>query len=142
MDEKILTPDQVAQILQVHPFTVLKFIKQGKLRASRLGRVYRIRQSDVMKFLDEQEAAAASKSPKTTHKEAELQTVQNEAHVMPPAAQLPGDGSKQEEKLMESEVTTPEPKKESFVRSLSKKKEQLETPNNSRTDEMDHYILD
>ncbi len=52
MEEVILTPDQVSQILQVHPFTVLKFIKQGKLKASKLGRVYRIRRSDVDVFLD------------------------------------------------------------------------------------------
>ncbi len=56
MEEAILTPDQVAQILQVHPFTVLKFIKQGKLKASKLGRVYRIRRTDVDAFLDEQAA--------------------------------------------------------------------------------------
>jgi excisionase family DNA binding protein len=53
MEEKILTPEQVAQILQVHQFTVLKFIKQGKLHASKLGRVYRIRSSDVERFLDQ-----------------------------------------------------------------------------------------
>ncbi|MFC1747990.1 helix-turn-helix domain-containing protein [Pseudomonadota bacterium] len=52
MEEDILTSEQVAQILQVHPFTVLKFIKQGKLRASKLGRVYRIRRSDVDAFLE------------------------------------------------------------------------------------------
>ena len=52
--EEILTADQVAKILQVHPFTVLKFIKQGKLKASKLGRVYRIRRSDVDEFLDNQ----------------------------------------------------------------------------------------
>ena len=52
MEEVILTPEQVSQILQVHPFTVLKFIKQGKLKASKLGRVYRIRRSDVDVFLD------------------------------------------------------------------------------------------
>lgn len=54
MEDSVLTPDQVAQILQIHPFTVLKFIKQGKLKASKLGRVYRIRKSDVDLFLDEQ----------------------------------------------------------------------------------------
>jgi excisionase family DNA binding protein len=53
MQERILTPEQVAQILQVHPFTVLKFIKQGKLHASKLGRVYRIRESDLEGFLDQ-----------------------------------------------------------------------------------------
>lgn len=144
MDEKILTPDQVAQILQVHPFTVLKFIKQGKLRASKLGRVYRIRQSDVMKFLDEQEAAAASKSKKTTPKEAEKQTVEdkNQMTIEPERKTEKKKGSKNEENLLEAEETIPEPEKESFVQSVSKKQEQQSTPNQTRTDEMDHYILD
>jgi len=53
MEETILTVEQVAQILQVHPFTVLKFIKKGKLKAAKLGRVYRIRRTDVDKFLDD-----------------------------------------------------------------------------------------
>lgn len=61
MQEKILTPDQVAQILQVHPFTVLKFIKQGRLKASKLGRVYRIRESDLEGFLNQ----TASREKKT-----------------------------------------------------------------------------
>lgn len=144
MDEKILTADQVAQILQVHPFTVLKFIKLGKLRASKLGRVYRIRQSDVMKFLDEGEAAAASKS-KTAPKEADGPTNQNETE--PTTSKAPTvpkkKGSKKaDSNLMEAEDTLPTPEKESFVQSVSKKQEQQETPNHSRTDEMDHYILD
>jgi excisionase family DNA binding protein len=150
MDEKILTPDQVAQILQVHPFTVLKFIKQGKLRASRLGRVYRIRESDVNKFLDEQEAAAASKSYKTTPKEADMPNAPDENPAASPteskSSKAPKKGSKkvnEDQNLLEAEETTPEPEKESFVPSIvSKKKEQQGTPNQSRTDEMDHYILD
>ena len=63
MDE-ILTAEQVANILQVHPFTVLKFIKQGKLKASKLGRVYRIRRSDVDEFLDNQVQKAEVPKPK------------------------------------------------------------------------------
>ena len=165
MDEKILTPDQVAQILQVHPFTVLKFIKQGKLRASKLGRVYRIRESDVNRFLDDQEAATASKSKATPHKEAEKQTgldqnqlrLTNESalgQVQEPKFSKPSQGSPKKEvqiqepkgpkepNLLESEEQIPEPKKESFVQSVSKKKAEHQTPNQSKTDEMDHYILD
>lgn len=144
MDEKILTPDQVAQILQVHPFTVLKFIKQGKLRASKLGRVYRIRESDVNRFLDEQEAAAASKSSKTTHKEADRQTVRNKNQMSIDTQAKEGSNEAALEKstLMEAEEELPEPKKESYVQSVSKKQEQSETPNHLRTDELDHYILD
>lgn len=54
MDEKFFTPEQVADILQVHPYTVLKFIRQGKLKAVKLGRVYRIKQSEVENFLEAQ----------------------------------------------------------------------------------------
>lgn len=54
MEDSILTVEQVAHILQVHPFTVLKFIKQGKLNAAKLGRVYRIRRTEVESFLDQQ----------------------------------------------------------------------------------------
>lgn len=140
MDEKILTPDQVAQILQVHPFTVLKFIKQGKLRASKLGRVYRIRQSDVGKFLDEQEAAAAGKSQKTSRKDAESQTAPQKTKTS--VGNVKKGNPEQEENLLEGEETIPEPPKESFVQTVSKNQEQQQTPNQSRMDEPDHYILD
>ncbi len=61
-----MTAEQVAQILQVHPFTVLKFIKQGKLKASKLGRVYRIRKSDVDSFLDNQVERGGEKTSEKT----------------------------------------------------------------------------
>ncbi len=54
MQDRILTPDQVGEMLQLHPFTILNYIKQGKLRSARIGRVYRIRESDIEKFLDNQ----------------------------------------------------------------------------------------
>lgn len=53
MADKLLTTEQVSDILQVHPFTVLKYIKQQKLKGIKLGRVWRIRESDVEKFIEE-----------------------------------------------------------------------------------------
>lgn len=53
LNEKFYTTEQVASMLQVHPFTILKFIKQGKLKGIKLGRVYRILESDVENFLQE-----------------------------------------------------------------------------------------
>lgn len=64
MDEKFFTTEQVASILQVHPFTILKFIKQGKLKGIKLGRVYRIKESDMKNFLEQSEASKASGAPK------------------------------------------------------------------------------
>lgn len=52
MIERFLTTEQVANILQVHPFTILKFIREGKLKGIKLGRVYRIKESDIHEFLD------------------------------------------------------------------------------------------
>lgn len=52
MIEKFLTTEQVADILQVHPFTILKFLKSGRLKGLKLGRVYRIQESDVHDFLE------------------------------------------------------------------------------------------
>ncbi|MCC7353678.1 MAG: helix-turn-helix domain-containing protein [Anaerolineae bacterium] len=39
---EILTPDQVARILQIDRETVYRYIREGKLVASKLGRKYRI----------------------------------------------------------------------------------------------------
>jgi len=49
--EKYLTSEQVADLLQVHPFTVLKYLKTGVLEGVKIGRMYRIKESDVEKFL-------------------------------------------------------------------------------------------
>jgi len=39
---EILTPQQAAEYLQVNRETIYRYIRQGKLAASRLGRTYRI----------------------------------------------------------------------------------------------------
>jgi len=53
MQERFFTTEQVASILQLHPFTILKFIKEGKLKGMKLGRVYRIKESDVNQFVED-----------------------------------------------------------------------------------------
>jgi excisionase family DNA binding protein len=45
--QNLLTPEQVAEILQIHILTVYHYIRQGKLRAIRLGRSYRIAPEDL-----------------------------------------------------------------------------------------------
>lgn len=52
MNDPILTVEEAAKILSLHPFTVLKLIKSKKLRASKIGRVYRIRESAIEDFLN------------------------------------------------------------------------------------------
>jgi excisionase family DNA binding protein len=50
-DERIFTLDQVCQRLGFHRQTVIKFITEGELTASKLGREYRIRESDLDDFM-------------------------------------------------------------------------------------------
>lgn len=52
MKDPIHTVENAAQQLHLHPFTVLKLIKNKKLKASKIGRVYRIRESAIEEFLD------------------------------------------------------------------------------------------
>ncbi|WP_232452179.1 helix-turn-helix domain-containing protein [Burkholderia ubonensis] len=41
------TVDEAAQKLRLHPKTILRFIRDGKLNASRVGKAYRIRHADL-----------------------------------------------------------------------------------------------
>jgi len=50
---KVYTPAEAAELLKVNPQTVWKYIREGRLRASRLGRVYRIRETDLELLLDQ-----------------------------------------------------------------------------------------
>jgi len=48
---EILTPEQVAGYLQLNKDTVYRYIREGKLIASRLGRSYRIKKDNLDLFL-------------------------------------------------------------------------------------------
>jgi excisionase family DNA binding protein len=50
--EKYLTVSQVSQALQIHWQTTLSYIKLGKLKAIRVGRGYRIGESDLKEFIE------------------------------------------------------------------------------------------
>jgi len=49
--KEILTPEQVADYLQLNKDTVYRYIREGKIAASRLGRSYRIMKRDIDMFL-------------------------------------------------------------------------------------------
>ncbi len=50
-EDKFLTIKEVAEILRVSGRSVNRYIKAGKLKASRIGQ-WRIKQSDIDKFID------------------------------------------------------------------------------------------
>ena len=51
LTKDILTPQEVAEYLQLAPVTIYRYIQRGKLVASRFGRQYRIRKENVELFL-------------------------------------------------------------------------------------------
>jgi excisionase family DNA binding protein len=56
LDDELLTVEQVAAELQLHPDTVRRYIREKKLRAVRLSSTnMRIRRSELNRFLKERE---------------------------------------------------------------------------------------
>jgi excisionase family DNA binding protein len=51
LTKDVLTPQEVAEYLQLTPDTIYRYIKQGKLVASKLGRQYRVPKANVELFL-------------------------------------------------------------------------------------------
>ncbi|NUU99294.1 hypothetical protein XO12_03805 [Marinitoga sp. 1154] len=49
---KVYTPAEVAKILKVNSDTVRRYIRTGKIRASRVGKTYRITQKNIEEFLN------------------------------------------------------------------------------------------
>lgn len=47
MTQDLLTVDSAAAALQLHPKTVLRFIREGRLKATKVGRAFRIARREV-----------------------------------------------------------------------------------------------
>lgn len=56
MEEKVYTPDEVAQIFQISKHTVYELIKRGELKAFKISNKMRIEQSELDRFKAEQTA--------------------------------------------------------------------------------------
>lgn len=53
--EKIYTTEEVAKILQVSVITIRRYIKSKKLKASKIGKDYRIKESSINGLLEKTE---------------------------------------------------------------------------------------
>lgn len=52
---KIYTVDQTAAVLQLRRETILRKLYANELRGSKIGRIWRIKGNDIIKFLDKHE---------------------------------------------------------------------------------------
>ena len=53
VDDPILTTEQVAKLLQVHYETARKYIKRGLVPGRKIGRGWRVVESDLRRFISE-----------------------------------------------------------------------------------------
>ncbi|WP_423371397.1 helix-turn-helix domain-containing protein [Burkholderia sp. LMG 32019] len=60
------TVEESAARLRLHPKTVLRFIREGKLRATRVGRAYRILDTDLAAFARTEPAAPVPRVVRVT----------------------------------------------------------------------------
>ncbi len=63
----VMTVDQVAAYLQLNRLTVYRYVREGKIPAARIGKLYRILRTDVDQFLEARRAEpnpAGTKAPR------------------------------------------------------------------------------
>lgn len=48
-----LTTEEVAEIFRVSPYTVLRWVREGKLGAIKIGKGYRFTEDNILKFIRE-----------------------------------------------------------------------------------------
>jgi excisionase family DNA binding protein len=52
MKEQYYSVDQVAQLLDIHPKTIQRYIREGKLRATKIGKAWRVSGHDLSLFTE------------------------------------------------------------------------------------------
>jgi putative molybdopterin biosynthesis protein len=62
MEDKVYTPDEVAQIFQISKHTVYELIKRGELNAFKIGNKMRIEQTELERFKEYQKAPTQRKN--------------------------------------------------------------------------------
>lgn len=66
MSHELLSVEDAASYLKLHPKTVLRFIREGRLPATKVGRAYRILKSDVYSLAGNSEDDSTAVSVRAT----------------------------------------------------------------------------
>ena len=66
--DTLLNVNQVAFILKVHPLTIRRYIKEGKLKAIRAGGNIRIKESDLVNFNSKEVSPTPKSADETQEK--------------------------------------------------------------------------
>ncbi len=66
MSSSFLTAEQAAERLSLHPKTVRRFIREGRLKATKIGKSYRILESDLAGFAGAPADSGSEPAPRVT----------------------------------------------------------------------------
>jgi len=59
MTEKYYTVDEIAGLIKIHPKTIQRYIREGRLKASKVGKSWRVSGHDLSTFTEGSETATA-----------------------------------------------------------------------------------
>ena len=65
IDDKLWTPPQVAERLQVNERTVTQWLRKGHLRGFKIGKEWRVGQRDLQAFLEDSANIPSAKPSRT-----------------------------------------------------------------------------
>ena len=65
MTEKYYTVEQISKMLGIHPKTVQRYIREGRLRAAKIGKSWRVTGHDLSLFTESEGAAAPAEKAGT-----------------------------------------------------------------------------
>ena len=66
MPETYYTVEKISELLSIHPKTIQRYIREGKLRANKVGKSWRISGHDLSVFLEQNRPTSEIKEPPQT----------------------------------------------------------------------------
>lgn len=75
MQKNFYTVDEIATQLEMHPKTVQRYIREGKIKATKLGKAWRVSSGDFNAFLSEQDLIPQSSQSSSIVQNAKVSSV-------------------------------------------------------------------
>ena len=63
MSETYYTVEKISKLLSIHPKTVQRYIREGKLRANKVGKGWRVSGHDLSVFMEQNRMSEAKREP-------------------------------------------------------------------------------
>ncbi|MBT9168174.1 MAG: hypothetical protein DDT19_01519 [Syntrophomonadaceae bacterium] len=61
MRDSLLTPEQIAETLQLSVLTVKHYLRRGVIQGHKIGKLWRVREEDLQVYIESRKATSQSK---------------------------------------------------------------------------------